>query len=183
MRFLPLADGPTAVSVHGAGLGHRAYVLFAVLTHAAIGYALVSVATDRSPRAGVAGAVLPDVDLLFAPGWAFPFVHRGLTHTPLFGAVVAGLAWGYQRVGPRTSSLRRGWGPGVAVALGYGSHLVVDSFTARGVPWLYPLSSAGYGVDLRIHAVEHGLAIWGVLGAVWLVRRRRGSDDEDGGGS
>lgn len=162
------------MSIHGAGLDHRAYVLFAVLTHAAIGYTLVSIATDSAPLAGVAGAVVPDIDLLFAPGWPFPFVHRGLTHTPLFAVVVVGAVVAWERYGsePTGRSPFEGHRIGAAVTLGYGSHLVVDSLTASGVPWLYPLSTAGYGVVASIHAVEHGLVIWSVLGTVLLLHRR-----------
>lgn len=173
------------MSIHGAGLDHRLYVLFAVLTHAALGYALVSVTTGRAPLAGLAAAVLPDADLLFAPEWTFPFVHRGLTHTPLFGGtvVVAVVVWASRgsESWSLTRSRLRSRRLGAAVVLGYGSHLVVDSLTASGVPWLYPLSSVGYGVDLSVHAVEHGLVIWAVLGGLWAGRRWwAGGGDGDG---
>lgn len=168
------------MSIHGAGLDHRLYVLFAVLTHAAIGYAIVAWTTDGPPAAGLAGAVLPDVDLLFAPEWSFPLVHRGLTHTPLFGLAVVGAVAATatlreRRVAERWSEWRTAAPTpgqlGGAVALGDGSHLVVDSLTASGVPWLYPASPNGYGVDLAVHAVEHGVAIWAVLLGLLLVRR------------
>lgn len=168
---LPRSREPWAVSVHAAPLDHRAYVLFAVLTHAVVGYTLAAV-VGRARVGGAVGAVVPDVDLLFVPGWSFPFVHRGLTHTPLFAALLVGvLVWARRQTTiPTLADRFRAISPSM-VALGYGSHLVLDSFTASGVPWLYPLSTAGYGVDVAIHAVEHGAAIWLVAGTILLIRR------------
>lgn len=165
---------PSVVSVHAAPLDHRAYVLFAVLTHALVGYTLAAV-VGRAPTGAVVGAVVPDVDLLFAPAWSFPFVHRGLTHTPVFATAVVGavVAWRRQSVVTLPSD-RVGRLSAVAVGLGYGSHLVLDSLTASGVPWLYPVSTTGYGVDAGIHGIEYGVAIWVVAVAVLLVRRRTG---------
>lgn len=151
------------MSVHAAGLDHRLYVLLAVLTHAAVGYALAVVLTDGHPAAGVVGAVLHDVDLLFAPAWQYPFVHRGLTHAPLFGGFVVGVVLA-------VAPLR--WaGPGVA--LGYLSHLVVDTLTPSGVPWLFPLSETGYAVDASVHAVERQPVVWLSVLAVLLIDRYR----------
>lgn len=156
------------MSIHGAGLDHRMYVLLAVLTHAAVGFTLAAVLTDNHPVAGVVGAVLPDVDLLFAPAWEFPFVHRGLTHTPLFGALVVA---GVLVAGPL-----RWAGPGAA--LGYLSHLLVDTLTASGVVWLYPLSTASYAVDASVHSVERGAVVWMLLVVVLLFERYRGTNGE-----
>ncbi|MGM0591289.1 MAG: metal-dependent hydrolase [Halobacteriota archaeon] len=151
------------MSVHAASLDHRLYVLLAVFTHGAIGFTLASVLTDDHPAAGVVGAVLPDVDLLFAPAWQFPLVHRGVTHTLLFGGFVVGVSLA-------VPPLRR-VAPGVA--LGYLSHLVVDTLTSSGVMWLYPLLNTSYAVDASIHAVERTVAIWTALLAVLLFDRRR----------
>ncbi|WP_394342403.1 metal-dependent hydrolase [Salinigranum rubrum] len=99
-----------------------------------IGYTIVSVMREPAPIVGVVGAIFPDIDLLFAPAWSFPLVHRGITHTPLCGAVVVVSIWSWRRSRPHPSSLSLF---STAVTLGYGSHLIVDSFTASGVPWLY----------------------------------------------
>lgn len=160
------------MSIHCADLDHRTYVVFAVLTHAAVGYVIVSASTGRSPLTGAGAAVLPDMDLLFAPDWAFPFVHRGLTHSPLFGVGVVVAVGLWER---RRASSYRG-GRTVAATLGFGSHLALDSLTASGVPWLYPLSTTGYGVELAIHAPAHAAVVWACLGAIWL-RWRRPTDD------
>lgn len=165
------------MSIHGAGFDHRLYVLFAVLTHAMVGYVLVSVMPEPARFTGVVGAVLPDVDLLFAPAWSFPLVHRGLTHTPVFGAalVVAVGVWDSHQSGRRASSPYRQLRRPAAMTLGYGSHLVVDSFTASGVPWLYPVSTASYGLDLGIHGVEFSAILWLTFGTGYLVHRQRTS--------
>jgi inner membrane protein len=150
------------VSIHGAGLDHRLYVLVAVVTHALVGYTLVSVFRTAPPLAGLVGGVLPDVDLLFAPDWSFPLVHRGLTHTPVCGAVVVGAVWlGASWRSDRQSSRRSGLrGTATALALGYGSHLVLDSLTVSGVPWLYPVAAVQYGVDAGIHGPGATLLLW-----------------------
>lgn len=48
----------------------------------------------------------------------------------------------------------------------------MDPLTRSGVPWLYPLSTAGEGVDITIHPVQHGLVVWVLAGTTLLVRRR-----------
>lgn len=147
--------------------------MFAVLTHAMIGYTIVSAMREPAPIAGVVGAILPDVDLLFAPAWSFPLVHRGVTHTPLCGAVIVVCVgiWQYSRSSPRLSSLYLFSPLPKAVTLGYGSHLIVDSFTASGVPWLYPITAVGYGIDAGIHGVEASLILW--LACTFHVVRQR----------
>lgn len=149
------------MSLHAAGLDHRLYLLSAVLTHAAVGYTLATVFADH-PRSGLGGGVLPDLDLLFAPAWSFPFVHRGLTHTPLFAAGIAAALFAAGR--------RRAAG---GAALGIGSHLVVDTLTRSGVPWLYPLSPDGLGVGLSVHSLAPSVAVWALLLAVLSLHRRR----------
>jgi len=165
------------VSIHGAGLEHRSYVLAAVLTHALVGYTLVSLLDTSSPLAGLVGAVLPDIDLLFAPAWSFPFVHRGLTHTPLCGAIVTGSIWlgAKWSSGQQSRPIRGGRGLPTALLVGYGSHLLLDSLTVSGVPWLYPMSTVRLGVAAEIHGLEASLLLW-LCCTVILVRRRRRRD-------
>lgn len=151
------------MSVHGAPLDHRLYVLLAVLTHAFIGFTLGTVWARGTPAAGAVGGVLPDVDLLFAPEWRFPFVHRGVTHTLFCCALVVGVALA-------VSPLRRA-APGIA--LGYLSHLVVDTLTASGIAWMYPVSTTSYAFDVRFHALEHQPVLWLVLLGTLAVDRWR----------
>lgn len=84
----------------------------------------------------VIAAVLPDVDLLFTG--AFPFAHRGILHTPLFGAfamAVLLLAVDRREVA-------------AAYGIGHLSHLFLDTFAPAGIAWLYPLTDAAYGLGL-----------------------------------
>lgn len=166
------------MSIHGAGLEHRLYVLAAVLTHALVGYTIASQLHDSLPLAGLIGAVLPDIDLLFTPTWSFPLVHRGLTHTPLCGAVVTGVIWLGTKwtLGKQSLPISSGRRLSTAMFLGYGSHLVLDSFTVSGVAWLYPISPVRYGVEAEIHGFEASLLLW-LCCAVILVRQRGFRDE------
>ncbi|WP_338032979.1 metal-dependent hydrolase [Haloterrigena salina] len=130
-----------------------AFLAVAFATHAVVGYALVRGATDADPRLGVVLGLLPDADFLFPAAWEWPLVHRGLTHTPLFAvAVVAG-----------AYALRRDRTVAIAVGLGIGSHLAIDSLSAKGIDWLFPLAdTAGLGVSV------HGPAATAVLWAASL---------------
>lgn len=70
--------------------------------------------------------------------------HRGFTHTILCAAILGTLGiW----VGER---LVGSWVPGVALAVGYLSHLVTDAMTYRGVDMLWP-------VPVTIHVLPPGL--------------------------
>ncbi len=158
------------MSIHGAGLDHRLWVLAAVATHGVLGYALARLATASGGRAGLVAALVPDVDLLFPPAWQYPLVHRGLTHTPLAGAALIGALI--------AADARRDVVAGAAV--GYASHLVVDTFTRSGIAWAYPLSRATVGVPADVHAVEYDLLVWAVALAALLARRRLEPDSDRG---
>lgn len=140
--------------------GRAVYLLVAFATHAAVGYAIAVAFTDVAPVIGAAAALFPDADFLFLD-WGFPFVHRGITHTP--GALAAVLL--------AVASLERDRETLVAVGAGYLSHLLIDSLTPKGVPWLYPASEASFGVDLGGHAPPVTLVLWGCVGVVYLHHR------------
>lgn len=76
---------------------------------------------------GLIASILPDLDASFH--FMFPFVHRGIMHTPLF--MIAGILVIYALSGSKKSSF--------AFGLGYSSHLVLDTFTYSGIMWLFPL--------------------------------------------
>lgn len=141
-------------------LSHAGFLATAVATHALVGYTLGAVAFD-APRAGLAGAVFADVDLLVPATVGAPFVHRSLTHSVLAGVVVAALAtkWGRRSAG--------------AVALGYASQLLVDALTPRGIPVAYPISSASYGLALGGHSRLATALCW--IGCLAVLGYRRAS--------
>ena len=146
-------------------LHHTLWLLSAVLTHAAVGYALASALTDAPAWVGALAGVAPDADLpLGPPVGPFPWVHRGLVHTPVFLACVVAVVLLLSRDRDAT----------VAVGIALLSHLVIDSLTDTGIAWLYPLSAEFFAFDLDAHATVPTLALW--LTAGLLVAYARDSD-------
>lgn len=154
------------MAIHSAGFVHRLDVLMAVLTHSVVGYTLVSLWRGSEPVAGLVGGILPDIDLLFPPAWQFPFVHRGLTHTPVACGLVAGAV--FAATGRRTVS--------IGIATGYLAHLVIDTLTESGVMWLYPLSTMSYAFEFEAHAAVYEVVVWSVALAVMVFLHRFRSD-------
>ncbi|MFC7203062.1 metal-dependent hydrolase [Haloferax namakaokahaiae] len=146
--------------------GHTLYLVAAITTHAAVGYALVRVLTPAPPVVGLLGGIAPDIDLYFGRLWEFPLVHRGVVHTPIFlGLLLVVLLL----VGVRR------W-----VVAGFGlafvSHLLIDSFTNAGILWLYPVRTTHFAADISIHsALGNGILCALSLGLVrWGGRNRLG---------
>ncbi|AGB17319.1 putative membrane-bound metal-dependent hydrolase (DUF457) [Halovivax ruber XH-70] len=122
-------------------------------THAFVGYTLVRAFTTADPRLGLLFGVLPDADFLFPAALEWPFVHRGISHSPFawLAFVAAALA-----VRDRTA--------GLAVGLAYGSHLLVDSLSPAGIQWLFPLRT-DWSPGLSIHSPIATVVLWaGCLG-------------------
>lgn len=111
------------------------FLTVAIATHGVVGYTLGKALFDR-PIAGLLAGVAPDVDFLFPNALGWPFVHRGITHTLLVGGLVVGFVAYRNR---RTAA---------AVAVTYGSHLLIDTTTPKGVPHLYPVVETSYHLDL-----------------------------------
>lgn len=67
------------------------------------------------------------------PAWVIGkmFKHRGFMHSLLAVALLSFLLLGFFPQIPKEIV--------VAILLGYGSHIVLDSLTPDGVPWLYPI--------------------------------------------
>ncbi len=154
------------MSVHAASFDHRVYILGAVFTHALVGFTLAYVYTRSNSVAGVVGAVLADIDLLFSPAWQFPLVHRGVTHTPIFAVFVVGVPL---IVGRRYRSA-------LGVGIGYLSHLVIDSLTQSGIMWLYPVVTTPFAVDAHVHETGQTAIVWALVLAIWLLYWRRKPD-------
>lgn len=139
-------------------MNHDVYLLVAFLTHGVVGYGLVRGLTDYPPAAGALGGVLPDVDLYLGPVLGLPVVHRGAIHTPATLAVLVGVAilLGVPRRG-RT-----------AFAVGFLSHLAIDTVTSAGIMWLYPASTARASLGLAVHGGAGTVVLW--LASLSLVR-------------
>lgn len=119
-------------------------------THAVVGYALVRGFTVADPRIGIVLALLPDLDLIFPAGWGWPFVHRGITHTPLFALAIVAATYALYR--DRTAAL--------AAGLAIGSHLAIDSLSPAGIVWTFPLETTS--------TWSPGIAVHGPIGTVLL---------------
>ena len=137
---------------------HQIYLAVAVLTHGLVGYAVVRGLTGYPAVAGALGAVLPDVDLFVGAVLAVPLVHRGAVHTPAALAVVGG---GALLLGVSRRRL-------AAFAVGFLTHLVLDSGTGAGVMWLFPASTARVGLDLPVHGLLGTAVLW--LASLAIVR-------------
>lgn len=137
-----------------------AYLLVAFATHALVGAVLAASLLGARPTVGAVTGLAPDLDFLFPHEWGFPFVHRGLTHSP--AALVAVLLVGYTLDADEDLL--------AAVGVGYLSHIVLDSLTPKGVLWLYPVSTAGVGADLGGHSAPVTLALWTGCAGVYLRR-------------
>jgi len=135
--------------------GRVLFLAGAFATHSVVGYALVSAFTDADPRIGLVFGLLPDADFLFPADWAWPFVHRGITHTPLFA--LAAVAVGY--------TVGRHWTPTIgrrlalAVGLALGSHLVIDSLSPKGIDPLFPLRTS-WSPGLAVHSPTATALLW-----------------------
>jgi len=142
-----------------------AFLSVAIATHAVVGYTLGMALFDR-PVAGLAAGVAADVDFLFPAALGWPFVHRGITHTLLVGGLAAGVVAYRDR---RTA---------LAVAAAYGSHLLIDMTTPKGVPFLYPMAETHYhlGLGTTGHSLVPTIALWACcLAALWLRHDGRDS--------
>lgn len=139
-------------------LGRVLFLSGVVVTHALVGYALVRGFTDADPRLGIVFGVFPDADVLF-PAWGWPFVHRGLTHSPAFALAVALGA----------AALARDRTVGVAVGLAVGAHVAIDALGPEAVPLLFPLR-ATWTPGLPVHGPAGTALLWTASIAV-LARR------------
>jgi len=146
-----------------ASFAQATFLSVAIATHAVVGYTLGMALFDR-PVAGLAAGIAADIDCLFPAALGWPFVHRGITHTLL----VSGLAAGVVAYRDRQTAL--------AVAAAYGSHLLIDTTTPKGVPFLYPIVETHYHLDLGTtgHSLVPTVALWGCCLTVLRVYREDG---------
>jgi inner membrane protein len=148
-----------------------------IMTHALAASALVRVAT-RGRALGwrfwvlcAALAMLPDIDVI---AYAFPipydsmWSHRGITHSLITAAVVAGLAttWARARVPLRPGLL---W---LCLAVAMASHGVIDTMTTggKGVTLLAPVDTTRYLSPWRpMRASPIGVAFFSARGVSVLA--------------
>ncbi|AHG01495.1 metal-dependent hydrolase (plasmid) [Halostagnicola larsenii XH-48] len=135
------------------------FLSIAFATHALVGYALVRGFTDADARIGLVFGLVPDGDFLFPATWGWPFVHRGLTHTPVFALTIVIVVY----------ALRRDRSITLAVALAIGSHLAIDSLSSKGIDWVFPLAETA-GPGLSVHGPVATIVLWTASIGLLVVR-------------
>jgi len=100
------------------------------------------------------GALLPDIDL--RPRTA----HRKVCHNVWFLAIVIWLGLGLHWFDAAIAT---------ALALGFLSHMIGDSFTPHGVHWLWPLPVPHFKGSLRTGSAEEWAVALGMLVAIGFV--------------
>ncbi len=106
----------------------------------------------------IASTSLPDIDhqgswigrrlWIFSRPINILFGHRGITHSLLIPILILAFSmyYGYGLIG-------------MAVMIGYASHIISDSFTSEGVKIAYPLSKKTYSGPLR----TNGIGEWAIF--------------------
>lgn len=124
-----------------------AFAIFAFQAHITLGTALLAIVANQL------GGIAPDIDQPTAPFWRnlpilkflgsyfdnFMGGHRFLSHSLIGMAGFGFLAWLFLNFLhpsiPHTNIGVVWW----AFMIGFASHLIMDTFTKEGVPWLLPI--------------------------------------------
>lgn len=162
-----------AVQLLGSHIGLLVFGLAALVTHVLTGYfGSYAVSRKFNPWWGALGGIIPDIDNIFrAFEWAYPWAHRGITHTPFMALFVASglFTLGYSRT--KVFPLLVGWF----------LHLFVDTFTGyyRGVSWFWPVyreDFKGEFFEYTFHSFEVEPLVWitivGIMYMIYRVRRQ-----------
>ncbi len=170
-----------------------------ILTHAVVGSALAplappGVSRGRLALAAAVVAVLPDLDVLafrFGIPYGHALGHRGLSHSLVFAALLAGLVarFEFRTLAPCS---RAWWRLFAVLFVAAASHGMLDSLTdgGLGVGFLLPFSSRRFfapvrplpvspiGIDasvvgiLEVEALYIWLPVLALSGALLLAGRR-----------
>ena len=146
-------------------IGFAIWVVSAALLHGALGYVAVDYFTPYPPYLGFIFGISPDFDVVFKTvDLGMPFIHRGITHTPIFFGVVLMLLV----ISSRDPVFH-------SFFLSYGLHIVVDAMSGWGVMATYPLSTnwflVSYGVNRQMNLIL--IVLSAVTVAIWLPPKRR----------
>jgi inner membrane protein len=156
-----------------------------VISHALLPYLLgSSFKMDRKLLAAfVIGGVAPDLDVfiiwlaIIFPSPDLLLVHRGITHSLIFGSLTALVAMLLISRPPGRDIFMRWTGidfslswpvAGLAFA-GVLMHLFLDYLITKGVPLLYPSDTARFSAELLFH-YEIIILVSSVCIALWLIR-------------
>jgi inner membrane protein len=156
-----------------------------IISHAVLPYLLGSFfRMDRKLLAAfVIGGVAPDLDVfiiwlaLIFPSPDLLLVHRGITHSPIFGFLIAVATMSLISRPPGRDIFRRWTGiefslswPVAALAMaGVLMHLFLDYIITKGAPLLYPLDTVRFSAELLFH-YEIMITACSLCIALWLIR-------------
>ena len=122
--------------------------------------------------AAIPGSLLPDIDIKQSKaGQKVPWLskmltHRGITHTLLVPAIIAGIFFLCVNF-PVVPSLLFG------LEIGYLAHIVADMFNSKGVPVLWPIMpSKIHFASIKTSSAGQQtvfIIIWEVLLALWIL--------------
>jgi inner membrane protein len=156
-----------------------------LFSHALLPYLLAKSFKRKNEEttAFVLGGIAPDIDVLimwinFVYPTFFLITHRGITHSVFFGFITAiCVLYLASRTGIR-SYIRRFTnfepvisGRSVAFACaGTAPHLFLDYMTTRGVPLLFPLTTARYSAELFFYT-DLSLTILSLLIIIYLYKK------------
>ncbi len=156
-----------------------------IISHAVLPYLLgIFFKMDRKLLAAfVIGGVAPDLDVfiiwlaLIFPSPGLLLVHRGITHSPIFGFLIALAAMLLISRPPGRDIFRRwtgiefslSWPVAVLALAGVFMHLFLDYLITKGVPMLYPLDIERFSAELFFH-YEIIITACSISIALWLLR-------------
>jgi inner membrane protein len=157
-----------------------------VISHAVLPYLLGSFfKIDKKLLAAfVIGGVAPDLDVFIIwlsqifPSPDLLLVHRGITHSLIFGFLIALVAMLLISRPPCRDIFNRWTGiefslswpvAGMALA-GVLMHLFLDYLITKGVPLIYPFDTIRFSAELLFH-YEIVILLFSVGIALWLIRR------------
>lgn len=115
------------------------------------------------------GSLLPDIDspeskISHKTGPLSKLVavfskHRGIFHSLFFAALIAVL------VGYLAGSIY-----GIALCIGYLSHLIIDGFTIQGINFLHPVGKLYLSGFIKTGSIGEWIVFAGVLGLIgWMI--------------
>ncbi len=155
-----------------------------IISHAVLPYLLGSFfRIDRKLLAAfVIGGVAPDLDVfiiwiaLIFPSPDLLLVHRGITHSPIFGFLIALAAMLLISRPPGRDIFRRwtgiefslSWTVAALALAGVLMHLFLDYIITKGVPMLYPLDTVRFSAELLFH-YEIIITVCSLSIALWLI--------------
>lgn len=107
----------------------------------------------------VVAGMVADLDVIFFEmGLGFPFIHRGILHTPIILGIILIILY----FATKKPEICAGFGAGFL------SHLFLDTLNPTGIMWLYPITTF---FSLSLATYSNPIANYGIiaLSAVFIL--------------